>query len=372
MKIVCTRTLLSDAIAGVSRAVSSKSVIPALEGILLQAEGFHVTLTGHDTEISITTTIDANVMESGQAVIPAKLFGDLIRRMNGEEVEISTNGNGMVNIRSSSTEFDISCLNVDDYPTLPNPGAEKTLELQAKVLTDMISHTLYAVSQDDKNPVHTGELFSIESEKLTIVALDGYRLAITEQNISSSQQLDIIIPAKALNEVSRLLGDEEEIVKLSANRNYVVFVSNGYTIISRLLEGSFLDYKRVVPQGYKTRVEIQVKPFVEIIERASLIITERLKNPLRITFGEDVVVRCQTNLGKVHDCMSAIIEGEAVEIGFNNRYLLDALRNSGCETVVLELSGSLSPIKVLPSQQDLENGKRSFQFLVLPVRFKND
>ena len=199
MKIICTRTLLADAIAGVSRAVSGRSTIPALEGILLQAEGFQVTLTGHDTEIAITTTIEANVMEPGQAVIPAKLFGDLVRRMNGEEIEITTTMNGTANIKGASAEFDISSFSVDDYPTLPTPGAEKALEIQASVLNEMISRTLYAVSQDDKKPVHTGELFSIEENKLTVVALDGYRLAITEQEISSSQQLDIINSSQSSN-----------------------------------------------------------------------------------------------------------------------------------------------------------------------------
>ena len=180
------------------------------------------------------------------------------------------------------------------------------------------------------------------------------------------------IPSKSLTDVVLLIGDLHDVVKISSHRHFVVLIACGYTIISRLLEGSFLDYNRVVPQGSLTLVEIDVKMFVETVERASLIITERLKNPLRITFGDNVIVRCQTNLGKVHDSMDAVVEGEAVEIGFNNRYLLDALRNSGCEKVVLELSGPLSPVKVLPSAQDLEQGKRPFQFLVLPVRFKND
>ncbi len=372
MKIICTRTLLSDAIAGVSRAVSGRSSIPALEGILLQAEGFQLTLTGHDTEIGIITTIDANVIEPGQAVIPARLFGDLVRRMNGEEIEITTTMNGMANIKGASAEFDIASLNVDDYPLLPQPGADEALEMKAGVLTEMISRTLYAVSQDEKKPVHTGELFSITKDKMTVVALDGYRLAITEQEIQAEKELDIIIPAKTLTEVSRLMADDEDVVKISANRHFVVFRASGYTIISRLIEGGFLDYKRVIPQGHNTRVLVEVKPFMETIERASLIITERLKNPLRITFGDNVLVRCQTNLGKVQDHLEAQVEGEAVEIGFNNRYLLDALRYSGCEKVILELSGPLSPVKVLPSEDDLKDGKRPFQFLVLPVRFKND
>ena len=372
MKITCNRSLLADAVSGVSRAVSGRSTNPALEGILFDADGFQLTLTGHDTEIGIITTIEANVLQPGQAVIPAKLIGDLVRRMGGEEIEMEATGVGTISIKGANAEFDIAALSVDDYPTLPMPGADQALEIQAGVLTSMISHTLYAVSQDDKKPVHTGELFSIQPDKLTVVALDGYRLAITEQAVTAGKEIDIIIPAKTLTEVSRLLGDEEETVKISANRHFVVFATRTYTIISRLIEGAFLDYKRVIPEGHRTRVEVEVKPFVETIERASLIITERLKNPLRITFADNVLVRCQTTLGKVQDQLEAQVEGEAVEIGFNNRYLLDALRNSGCTKVVMELSGPLSPVKVLPSGDDLKDGCRPFQFLVLPVRFKND
>ncbi len=372
MKIICDRSLLADALAGVSRAISGRGALPVLEGIHLKAEGFSVTLTGYDTEIAIITTIEANVLEPGEAVIPAKLFGDLVRRMAAAEVEVTTAMNGTAHIRGGSAEFDIAALSVDDYPALPTPGADPALELPAGVLTEMIGRTVYAVSQDDKKPVHTGELFSIQSDRLTVVALDGFRLAITEQPVQAAKEIDIVIPAKTLTEVCRLLGDPEETVKISANRHYVVFAASGYTVISRLLEGAFLDYKKVIPEGHRTRVQVEVKPFVETVERASLIITERLKNPLRVTFGDGLTVRCQTTLGKVQDQLSAHVEGEAVEIGFNNRYLLDALRNSGCDSVVMELSGPLSPVKVLPVDSDSAQNKRKFCFLVLPVRFKND
>lgn len=185
-----------------------------------------------------------------------------------------------------------------------------------------------------------------------MVALDGYRLAIVERPVKAVKDIRIIVPSKTMNEVSHLLAnDDEEAVHICANRRYVVFMTAGYTIMSRLIEGEFLNYHNVIPDGSRTRVTLDTKEFIETIERASLIITERLKNPLRISFTEGkVVVRCQTNLGRVVDEFNAKCEGDDVEIGFNNRYLLDALRNARTEQVRLEISGPLSPVKVLPAE----------------------
>ena len=366
MNIVCDKTLLSAAIDGVSKAVTLRSSLPAREGILLKAEGFQLTLTGYDLEMGITTTIEANVREPGEIVLSAKLLGDMVRRLPGGEVTICTNEAGNATVKGGVAEFDILAMSASDYPDLPNPGADRTFTISAGMLRDMIDKTLYAVSQDDKKPAHTGELFAIEEDKLTVVALDGYRLAIVERPIQAEKHIRIIIPAKTLTEVNKLLGEDDQEVAISANRRFVVFETGSYVILSRLIEGEFLNYANVIPEGYKTRVVLESRDFIDTIERASLIITERLKNPLRILFDNKVTVRCQTNLGKVVDEFEAKIEGEQVEIGFNNRYLLDALRNSKCEKVVLEMSGPLSPVKILP-----EEGT-DFIYLVLPVRFKND
>lgn len=368
MNIVCDKALLSSAIDGVSKAVTLRSSIPALEGILLKAEGFQLTLTGYDLEMGITTTIEANVRQAGEIVLSAKLLGDMVRRLPSGEVSIYTNESGNATIKGGVAEFDILAMSASDYPDLPAPGADHTLTIKAGMLRNMIEKTLYAVSQDDKKPAHTGELFAIEEDKLTVVALDGYRLAIVERPIQAEKHIRIIIPAKTLTEVNKLLGDEDDDVRISANRRFVVFHSGSYTILSRLIEGEFLNYANVIPNGCKTRVVLETRDFIDTIERASLIITERLKNPLRILFDASgkVTVRCQTNLGKVVDEFSAQVEGEPVEIGFNNRYLLDALRNARCDKVVLELSGPLSPVKILPEEGN------DFIYLVLPVRFKND
>ena len=347
MNIVCDKTLLSAAIDGVSKAVTMRSSIPVLEGILLKAEGFQLTLTGYDLEMSIVTTIEANIKEPGEIVLNAKLLSSMISRMPAGQISIVAADNGKTTIQSGVAQFEIQSMPATDFPDLPNTGAEQTLTIKTGVLRDMIDRTLYAVSQDEKKPAHTGELFEIELDKLTIVALDGYRLAIVERPITAVKDIRIIVPSKTMTEVSHLLAnDDEEDVHISANRRYVVFTTAGYTIMSRLIEGEFLNYR---------------------IERASLIITERLKNPLRISFTEGkVVVRCQTNLGRVVDEFSAACEGDEVEIGFNNRYLLDALRNARTEQVRMEISGPLSPVKVLPVEGN------DFLYLVLPVRFKND
>ena len=323
MNIVCDKTLLSAAIDGVSKAVTMRSSIPVLEGILLKAEGFQLTLTGYDLEMGIVTTIEANIKEPGEIVLNAKLLSSMISRMPAGQISIVAADNGKTTIQSGVT-----------------------LTIKTGVLRDMIDRTLYAVSQDEKKPAHTGELFEIELDKLTMVALDGYRLAIVERPITAVKDIRIIVPSKTMTEVSHLLAnDDEEDVHISANRRYVVFTTAGYTIMSRLIEGEFLNYRNVIPAGSRTRVTIDTKDFISTIERASLIITERLKNPLRISFT---------------------CEGDEVEIGFNNRYLLDALRNARTEQVRMEISGPLSPVKVLPVEGN------DFLYLVLPVRFKND
>ena len=368
MKIICDKTLLSAAIDGVSRAVTLRSTVPVLEGILLKAEGFSLTLTGYDMELGIVTTIEANVLEPGDIVLNAKLLSDMVRRMPAGQISISVADNGKTTIQGGVAQFEIQSMPAADFPQLPNTGAEETLTIKTGTFREMVERTLYAVSQDEKRPAHTGELFEIAADKLTVVALDGFRLAIVERPVTANKEIRIIVPGKTMNEVLRLLANDDEAeVRICANRRFVVFITAGYTIMSRLIEGEFLNYRNVIPDGYRTQAVLDTKGFIETIERASLIITERLKNPLRISFTEGkVIVRCQTSLGRVVDEFAAGCEGEEVEIGFNNRYLLDALRNARTEQVKVQLSGPLSPVKILPAEGE------DFLYLVLPVRFRND
>ncbi len=367
MKFSCETKLLSDAVQGVLRAVSPSSSVPVLQGILIKAEGFAIELTGYDLEMAITTSVEANVTEPGEIVLPAKLLGDMLRSLSSEQVEILTNEEMKTYIEGGITKYEMVGMSAADFPQLPAPGADLAFEIDAGELASMIGMTLYAVSTDDKKPAHTGELFSVEPGEVTMVALDGFRLAITRHPVITEREISIVVPAKTSAEVARLMGDSGENIRVDANHRYVVFSCGKYTVMSRLIEGEFLNYKTVVPEEQKTRVVVDTNTFEKAIERCSVIITERLKNPLRVTFSsEGIDIRCQTPLGRVSDRLDAAFEGEKVEIGFNYRYLLDALRNSGCDRVVLEMMGPLSPVKILPAEGD------DFLFLVLPVRFKND
>ena len=263
MNIICDKTLLSAAIDGVSKAVTLRSTIPVLEGILLKAEGFQLTLTGYDLEMGIVTTIEANVKEPGEIVLNAKLLSSMISRMPAGQITIQSADNGKTTIQSGVAQFEIQSMSATDFPELPNTGAEETLTIKTGVLRDMIDRTLYAVSQDEKKPAHTGELFEIEPDKMTIVALDGYRLAIVERPVTAVKDIRIIVPSKTMTEVSHLLpNDDEEPVHICANRRYVVFMTAGYTIMSRLIEGEFLNYHNVIPAGSRTRVTIDTKEFI--------------------------------------------------------------------------------------------------------------
>lgn len=377
MKFECDKASLAEAISGVSRAVTARSSVPALEGILFRAEGNTLTLTGYDLEMGITTKIDARIRDEGAVVLSARLVGDMVRRLPSERVEIECSENLVTTVKGGITEYNITGLSASDYPELPasafQRGSEENkngvlpaVEMEAATLKEMIETTIYAVSQDDKKPANNGEKFVLEENSLTLVALDGFRLAVCTRPVRAERQISIVIPAKTLSEVARLIADSEETIAVSASKRYVVFSLGGYTIISRLLEDAFLDYKKTINPEHLTRVVVDVREFSSSIERASLIITERLKNPLRITFDENLTVRCQTELGKVMDSIPCEFEGQRMEVGFNNRYLLDALRNSGSDKVAFELNGPLSPVKVLPVEGE------DFIFLVMPVRFKND
>ena len=245
---------------------------------------------------------------------------------------------------------------------------EQSISLPQHLLKSMIDQTLFAISTNDSKPVHTGSLFQLEAGELRVVSVDGFRLALRREKVSAEGTAQFIIPGKTLSEMNKLLSDdEEEQTRLYLSRKHVVVQIGQYKVISRLLEGEFLDYKAAIPEGSKTTVTVEVRPLIDSIERTSLLISDRLKSPLRIHFGEgQIKMSCSTAIGKAYDQLECRMEGDEVEIGFNNRYMLEALRATGCDQVNLLISGPLAPMKVVPLEGD------SFLFLILPVRLKSE
>lgn len=367
MQISCEKNLLVEAVGNVSRAVSAKSSLPALEGILLRAQKGQLHLTGYDLELGISTQIAAHVVEEGEVVLSAKLLGDMIRRLPGEDVAITVDQKLLTLIKSGVSEYTILGLPAADYPELPTLAESESVRIPQGMLKSMIGQTLFAISSSDAKPVHTGSLFDITEESFTLVSVDGYRLALRREHLKNSLTMRFIVPGKTLGEIGKLLEDDDLPTELRISRKHIAFEIEGYHIISRLLEGEFLDYKAAIPKNSTTTVSIPTKNFMDSIERASLLISDRLKSPLRIRFAEELIhISCSTALGKAYDELACAITGEETEVGFNNKYILDALRAASCDIVKLELSGPLSPMKVVPMEGD------GFLFLVLPVRLKSE
>ena len=368
MKITCSKQQLTEAVSNVQRAVSTKSSIPALEGILLKAHGQEVTLCGYDLELGMTTTIEASVEEPGNLVLSARLFGDIVRRLPGEQVCIASDEKNITAITCGLSEFSIVGIPAEEYPEIPSITGETTIDLPHSMLKSMIRQTIFAVADTDAKPIHTGTLFELGGGTLRLVSVDGYRLAIREEPVQANEEASFVVPGKTLNEVTKLLSDsEEETLSLVVGRRHILFKIGNYTVISRLLEGEFLDYKAAIPAASSTEVLVNTRSFIESVERVSLLITDRLKSPVRCLFEDnEIKLSCSTSMGRANDQFEAQITGGNVEIGFNNRYLLDALRNAEGDEVKVQLNGPLSPMKVLPREGN------AFLFLVLPVRLKSD
>lgn len=366
MKIVCQKALLVDAVSNVSRAVSGKSPIPALEGILIKAAEGEITLVGYDLEIGIITKAETDVREPGQIVIPARLLLDIIRKIPSETISISCDEKQMCVIKGGVSEFTILGIPASDYPELPAIDESSNLVLKQAVLKSMIDQTLFAIATTDSKPVHTGSLFDIKKENITLVSVDGYRLALRKEPFIADQDCRFIVPGKTLSEVSKLLKEENEVCMVVSSK-HIVFKIDGYQVISRLLEGDFLDYNAAIPKTEKTSIEVSTRLLIEGIERTSLLISDRLKSPLKLNMSDEKIrISCNTTMGKAYDEVDCKIDGDGINMGFNNKYLLDALKASDCDMVKLLVNGPVSPMRVVPLEGE------SFLFLVLPVRVKND
>ena len=366
MKFVCQKQALTDAVGSVSRAVSNRSTIPALEGILLRATS-SLFLAGYDMEIGITTNIEAQVQDPGEIVLGNRQFSEIVRRLPADTVSISVGDDLNVTIRSGSYETHIIGLSAADFPELPQVSDGMALSLPQSVLKSMIRQTLFAVAPlDSGKPVHTGTLFEADGETLRLVSVDGSRLAIRTEKVKCNEPMTFVVPGKTLSEVLKLLQDEDTLVFMAVGRRHIVLQIDGYAVISRLLDGEFLSYRKAIPPTKTSTVRVNTREMIDAVERVSLVISDRVKSPLVCQFGAgEIALSCTSSIGSASDAVSCRMEGEDTEIAFNSRFMLDALKNSETDEILMELGGAVAPMKLLPS-----DGSDSFLFLVLPVRMK--
>jgi len=366
MKFSCEKALLSAAVSVTSRAVAVKSSIAAMEGILVEA-GDVLKLTGYNLETGIQATVPAEVKEKGSLVLSARLFGEIVRKMPDDIVVFSSNGY-MVNIKCGMSEFNILGTDAEEFPELPSVEAQSHISIGQPTMRSMIAQTLFAVSDNESRPIHTGSLFEVEEGVLTVVSVDGYRLALRREPLTEvvgAQKFHFVVPGAALTEIEKICSGED-VVTITEGLRHIMFQTGEVMLVCRRLEGEFLPYKNAIPRNNPIVVECDTKELLHCLERVSLIISEKLKSPLRCHFRDGMVdITTKTAIGDAAD--QCVIKGNGcdLEIGFNNKYLMDALKNAPADRLRLEFNSGVAPCVILPTE-----GEENFIYMVLPVRLK--
>ena len=368
MRFTCEKSMLVTGLNITGRTVAQKSALSAIEGILCCAAS-GLSLTGFNMETAITYLIDAEVSDAGKCILPAKLFGDIIRRLPEGPVTVVVDDNYKVSIRAGYASFTISAESADDYPELPDVGSGRPIRIPQSAMKELISGTIFSVSENQGRPIHTGVKFEVEDDKVSAIAVDGFRLARRTYHLedATGRTLSFVVPAQGLKEVEKILQDDEGDVSFTLGTKHILFQIGSATLICRLLEGEFLDWRRVVPTDCPIKLVANVAELTSSIERVGLIVSEKYKSPVRCVFSNQVLLlKTNTTIGAAEDRCSFAGDGKELEIGFNVRYLCDALRAVPGEEVVLELTNGLSPIVMTPVDE-----KQDFSYMVLPVRIAN-
>ena len=369
MRFTCEKSMLVAGLNITSRTVAQKSSLSVIEGILCRA-GDGLTLTGYNMETAITYSIEAEVSDAGTCILPSRLFGDIVRRLPEGPVTVVVDENYKVSIRAGYASFSISAESAEDYPELPEVGSGRSVLIPQNALKELISGTIFAVSENQGRPIHTGVKFEVEDAGISAIAVDGFRLArrTYHTDAAAGRSMSFVVPAQGLKEVEKILTDSEEDVSFMMGQKHILYQVGSATVICRLLEGDFLDWRRVVPTGCPIKLCANVGELSSSIDRVGLIVSEKYKSPVRCIFGSQVLnLRTNTTIGAAEDQCSIAGDGKELEIGFNVRYLADALRAIPSEEVTLELTNGLSPIVLTPADD-----KYDYSYMVLPVRIKNN
>ena len=370
MKFSCEKYLLQAALNTASRAAAQKSTVPALEGLLLEAVGGIVRVSGFDLKTGITTSLPADITQDGSIVLNARLFSDIVRKMPDDIITISSDENLLTKIKCAMADYEIIGTSSEDYPEMPSIDSNSGINIQQGTLKSMISQTNFAVSDNESRPIHMGELFEIENGMITIVAVDGYRLALRREPLTDENAVNgtFVVPGNALSEVEKIASDTEDIMKITVGLKHIMFTIGTTVLISRRLEGEFLNYKNSIPQTGKFHIKADRRQLINAVERVSLIISDKLKSPVRCTFRNNCVsMITNTTLGRASDEVAVEGDGENLEIGFNNKYLLDALKAAPADEVCIRLNSGITPCVILPT-----DNTRSFLYMILPVRLKTN
>lgn len=363
MKIKIPQNKLSKNISIVQKGISSKTTLPILNGILVEAYNDNLKLTGTDLELGIETYLDCEVIEEGETVITSKIFGDIIKKLPNDDVIITVDESYNIHIVCGHSEFNIIGQPSEEYPELPQINDESSFEIPKDLLKNMIRQTVFATAQDETRPILTGALLEVNNRNAALVALDGYRLALKNASIPFDSDIKVVIPGKTLSEVSRIIDEEEENIKVMFTSSHILFNLGDTVINSRLLEGQFLNYKDIIRDEYKSRAVVKTKDIKDSIERASLLAREGRNNLVKFDIKDDkMVITSNSEIGNVHEDIDIDLEGEDIVIAFNSKYVLDGLKVIDSDEVIMDFISNVNPCIIRPKDD------KNYTYLVLPVR----
>lgn len=369
MKIKAEKKVLLEAVTPTLCALSTKALIPALECIYFKAENGMLTVTGYDLAKGVRTETEVNVEESGALLLNAQKFSSIIRALPEGMVDMTVDSDYKVTIVSGKIKFEILGLPTDGYPSIPELNGERGFEIPKGILKRMCQQLLFSVSIDEKRQNLTGVNFEISNDKMTLVSCDGFRLSIRHETVKSDELMQFIVPGRTLSELMKLLDDSDDIIKIELTSKHIIMHFDNLYFFSRLIEGDYIDYLKPIPKDTTVEVKVKLDDIISSCERAGLVIDERVKSPVKITVAPGgLLLSCDSVNGKVRDEIPAETEGE-LDIGFNNKYLLDALRAaalSGDDEVVLRMKTPLVGMSIQPIDHD------SYFYLVLPVRLNDE
>lgn len=366
MIFTAERSALLDAVSKLQRVVGSKTSMPVLEGILLSAEQGKVTLIAYNLEMGMKKEIYAKCDEPGDIVIGARLLSDILRKMNGMQVVISADERLNCNIKCGGATFDIMGMAAADFPEIPSVGEAKSIMIEGKTLAQMVKGTIFATAQNEgAKPVFTGISVTIENGTMQFVAIDGYRLAIRKEKVDISGEFSFILTGRSIGEAVKLIDENTEQVEMEVGERQIILKINGYEVISRLIEGEFVNYRKTIPSGYTQRVVVNTRELIDTIERVSLLISESFSTPVRCYFNElNVVFTCATTEGRSTETFNTQLEGEHFEIGLNSRYLLEALKAVETEKVQILFNGGNVGVIMSPPEGD------EYLYMIMPMRLR--
>ena len=360
------RTKLLEAVLKLQSVVGAKTSMPVLEGILISAEQGKITLVAYNLEMGMKKEIYAKCDEEGDIVINARLLAEILRKMNGLQVEISADDRLNCNLKSGEATFDIMGMAATDFPEIPSVNDGNNFSLQGKILNGLKKGTSFAAAvTEGSKPILTGINISLYDDFIQFVAIDGYRLAIKKEKINIQKEMNFTVTSKAINEAVKLIEDENEELTVNVGERLISFNVNGYVFISRLLEGDFVNYEKTLPKEYTQKVTVNTRDLINTIERVSLLISESFTTPVRCYFNElNVVFTCATAQGRATETFNTKLEGENFEIGLNNHYLLDALKAIEDENVNILFNGPNAGVVITPIDND------NFKYMIMPMRLK--